>query len=149
MSIKIQLDEDFKEALKTKNESVLSVLRMLRAAIMNKAIELKKKEEGLNEEETLAIIKSEVKKLKDAIAEFEKGGRMDLAEQNEKEIKVLNKYLPPEMSEDEVREAVQRVVTETSAGPSDMGKVMGEVMKEIKGNADGNLVRKIVQEELA
>ncbi|MEA3272342.1 MAG: GatB/YqeY domain-containing protein [Patescibacteria group bacterium] len=149
MLLKEQLDNDIKEAMKSRNETALSTLRMLRAAVMNKAIELKKKDEGLNEEETLAIIKSEVKKLKDAIVDFEKGKRADLVEQNKKEIEILQKYLPEEMAEEEVREVVKKVIEEMGATQSDMGKVMGRVMGELKGKADGGLVRKVAQEELS
>jgi len=140
------LEIDFKEALKAKNQSVVSVLRMLRASTMNKSIELMKKEEGLNEEETIAIIRSEVKKLKDAITDYEKGGRSDLSEQAQSEIEIMRKYLPPEMSEDEIRVAVARIVAENPGG--EIGNTMGEVMKELKGKADGTDVRRIVQEEL-
>jgi len=144
--VKEQLEIDFKEALKAKNQSVVSVLRMLRASTMNKSIELMKKEEGLNEEETIAIIRSEVKKLKDAITDYEKGGRSDLSEQAQSEIEIMRKYLPPEMSEDEIRVAVARIVAENPGG--EIGNTMGEVMKELKGKADGTDVRRIVQEEL-
>lgn len=145
--IKEQLEIDFKEALKAKNESVVSTLRMLRASMMNKAIELMKKDEGLNEEEIIAVIKTEVKKLKDAIMDYEKGGRSDLAEQAQKEVGILKKYLPPEMSEDEIRTVVARIVASNPGGET--GRIMGEVMKELKGKADGGLVRKILQEEMS
>lgn len=145
--IKEQLEIDFKEALKAKNESVVSVLRMLRASTMNKAIELMKKDEGLNEEETIAIIRTEVKKLKDAIADYEKGGRKDLADSAKNEIEIMKKYIPPEMGEDEIRAVVVRMVAANPGG--EMGRVMGEAMKELKGKADGGLVRKILQEEMA
>lgn len=148
MSLKEQLDIDFKEAMKSKNAATLSVLRMLKTAVMNKAIEFKKKDEGLSEEETMTVIKSEVKKLKDAIVDFEKGGRPDLVEQNKKEIEILQKYLPEEMSEEDVRAVVKKIIGETGATQSDIGKVMGRVMGELKGKADGGLVRKVVQEEL-
>lgn len=144
--IKEQLEIDFKEALKAKNESVVSVLRMLRASSMNKAIELMKKDKGLNEEETIATIRTEVKKLKDAVVDYEKGGRADLAESAKNEIEIMKKYLPPEMGEDEVRAVVIRIVAANPGG--EMGRVMGEAMKELKGKADGSIVRKVLQEEL-
>ena len=149
MSTKEQLENDIKDALRSRNETALSTLRMLRAAIMNKAIELKKKDEGLSEKEIIVVIKSEVKKLKDAIVDFTKGNREDLAEQNRKEVDVLKKYLPPEMSEDETRIIVKKIIGEMDASPSDIGKVMGKVMGELQGKADGSLVRKLVQEELS
>jgi hypothetical protein len=145
--IKEQLEIDFKEALKAKNESVVSVLRMLRASTMNKAIELMKKDAGLNDEETIAVIRTEVKKLKDAVVDYEAGGRRDLAESAKAEIEIMKKYLPPEMGEDEVRAVVVRVIAANPGG--EMGRVMGEAMKELKGKADGGLVRKILQEEMA
>lgn len=144
--IKEQLEIDFKEALKAKNESAVSILRMLRAAIMNKSIELMKKNEGLNDEEILAVIRAEVKKLKDAMADYEKGKRSDLAEQAKKEINILKKYLPPEMSEDEIRAVVARIVATNPVGET--GQIMGEVMKELKGKADGVMVKRILQEEI-
>lgn len=147
-SIKEQLDEDFKHALRAKNKAVLNTLRMLRAAIMNKAIDLRKKDEGLNEEEIIAVAKSEIKKLKDAMEDFEKGRRIDLVEKNKKEIEILKKYLPAEMSEEEIKIVVKKIIEEMNAGSSDVGKVMGRIMSGLKGKADGGLVRKIVQEEL-
>lgn len=179
MNLKQTIENELKEALRNKEELKLSVLRMLSAAIHNKEIEKRtklsknpevkdlaaqsllgeprsnfekvgrEKESELNEEETLGVIRSEAKKRKDSIVEFEKGGRKDLVDKESAELKILEAYLPKEMGDGEL----EKIVGEAVAGMSgvtakDFGRVMGEVMKKVKGQASGDRVSAVVKKLL-
>lgn len=145
-----KINKDLKEAMKNKDAQVVSVLRMLISAMHNEAIALKKKDEGLNEEEEIKVLKREAKKRKDSIEQFEKGGRSELADQEKKELEILQKYLPEEMSEKEIRKVVEEVMAEMGEVlPSQFGKVMGTVMAKVKGKADGAVVSRVVKEALS
>ena len=146
MSIQAKIEEDFKKTLKEKKESELGVLRMLKSAIHNKEIE----EKGdLDDEKITAVLRKEIKTRKEAVLDYKKGDRKELAEKEEAEIKVIEKYLPKMLSEDKVKKAVQEVIKETKAeSEKDFGKVMGQVMSKLKGQADGNLVSQLVKKEL-
>jgi len=147
MSLKEQIEKDFKQALKIKDEVVVSTLRMLQAAITNAEIAKMRKE--LTEEEIQKLIKSEIKKRKEAIEDYKKGGLGDLASKEEKEIKILEKYLPEQLGEEEIRKIVGKVIAEIGpTSPKDFGKVMGQVMKEAGGRADGAVVSRMVREML-
>jgi len=151
-----------KEALKSKEQLKLSVLRMLLAAIFNKEKEkrakLSKTEKDetklvklseLDDQEALETISSEVKKRRDSIEQFEKGDRQELAEQEKKEMEILTAYLPEQLSEEEIRKLVKETISQTGAsGPRETGKVMAALMPQVRGKADGTIVSKIVQEEL-
>ena len=148
MSIKEQLMADFKEAMKAHDEVAKNTISLARAAV--KQYEVDNREE-LDDAGVIAILTKQVKMRKDALADFEKAGRTDLTEAYNAEIEVLNKYLPEQMSVDEIRD----VVKETAAalgiegGRENMGKLMGPVMGKLKGKADGNTVREAVQEFLS
>ena len=144
-----KINQELKQAMKNKESLKLSVLRMLVSEFNNEAINLKKKEQGLNAEEELKILKREVKKRKDSIQQFESGNRPELAEQEKKELEILQKYLPEEMSENEIRKIVKEVISRIGkVVPNQFGQIMGQVMKKIQENADGNLVSKVVKEEI-
>ena len=148
MSLKEQLTEDMKTAMKAKAEGKqrLAVIRMVRSAIRQAEIDGKTE---LDDAGVVSIISKEVKSRRDSIEEFRKGGREDLVEQNEAEIAVLMPYLPKQLSEDEIRELVKAAVAQTGASsPKDMGKVMGQLMPKVKGRADGKMVNTIVREML-
>ena len=148
MSLLNTINEDLKTAMKAKAEMDLAVLRMLISSIKNKKIELKKQED-LNDDEVVAVIKSEVKKRKDSIESYKAGNRDDLAQNEEAEIEVLKKYLPEEMSEDAVQEVVKEVISSMGeVTMQDFGKVMGASMAKLKNQADGSVVQKVVKEEL-
>ncbi|HIV80608.1 MAG TPA: GatB/YqeY domain-containing protein [Candidatus Avanaerovorax faecigallinarum] len=148
MSIKEQLMAGFKEAMKAHDEVAKNTISLARAAV--KQYEVDNREE-LDDAGVIAILTKQVKMRKDALADFEKAGRTDLTEAYNAEIEVLNKYLPEQMSMDEIRD----VVKETAAalgiegGRENMGKLMGPVMGKLKGKADGNTVREAVQEFLS
>ena len=148
--------------MREKNELLLLVLRGINASIHNKEIEkrtklsktekeIKKLEEQskLTEEEVLEAISSEAKKRKEAILEFGKGGRQDLVDKETKELEIIKKYLPEQLSEEEVKEIVKTTIAEIgAAGPKDIGKAMSAVMPKVKGRTEGNIVSKIVGELL-
>lgn len=146
MGVLEQINNDLKQAQKDRNELVVSALRVLRAEFMNLAISKMKKE--LTEEEALAVIKTQVKRLKEAALDFERGNRPDLSEKNEKEIAVLSKYLPAELGEEEIRQAAAEVLAAGSYQAQDFGKAMGEVMRKLQGRADGRTVSNILKEML-
>lgn len=148
MSLKEKLTADMKEAMKAREEGRqrLGVIRLVRGAIRQQEIDGQRE---LDDEAVLSVISKEVKQRRDAIEEFQKGGRDDLVRQNEAEIAILMEYLPQQMTEDEVRSAVQEAIAATDAStPKDMGKVMKELMLKVKGRADGKLVNQIVRERL-
>lgn len=148
MSLKEKLTADMKEAMKAREEGRqrLGVIRLVRGAIRQQEIDGQRE---LDDEAVLSVISKEVKQRRDAIEEFQKGGRDDLVRQNEAEIAILMEYLPQQMTEDEVRSAVQEAIAATGAStPKDMGKVMKELMPKVKGRADGKLVNQVVRERL-
>jgi uncharacterized protein len=150
MSLAQEIKDDFLVAFKDKQDTTVSVLRMLKSSLTNKEIE-KKLEKGtdLPDDDILAVIKTEIKKRKDSYTSYKDANRDDLAEVEEREIKVLEKYIPEQMSEDKVREIVLSVIKETGASsPKDFGKVMGASMSKLGGQADGQIVSKILKEEL-
>lgn len=143
-----QISNDMREAMKQKEELRLSVLRMLLAALKNKKIELKQADE-LTDEQTIQIIKSEIKKRKDSITAYTEGGRIDLVKKEEAELEILSKYMPEQMSEEAVNEVVKKIVSGLDdVSPTDFGRVMGQAMKELKGQADGTIVSEAVKKAL-
>lgn len=148
MSIKDLLTEDMKQAMKDKESGKLrlSVIRMARANIKN--IEIDEKRE-LNDDEVLAVLVKEVKMRQDSLEEFAKAGREELVEQAKQEIAILRKYLPEQLSDEELRVLVEEAVAETgAAGPKDMGKVMAALMPKTRGRADGKRINTMVRELL-
>ena len=148
--LKIKIQEDFKNSMKKGETIRISTIRMLLSAIHNKEIELRKKEEGLNEEETMDVIRSETKKRKDAIEGFEKGGRPELVEQEKNELAILEAYLPPEVSDEEILVVVKKGISEAQAtGPLDFGKAMKIIAPLLRGKASGNRIADILRKELS
>lgn len=142
-----RLDNDLITAMKARDAFAVSVLRMLRAAIQNAEIE---KRGELDEDTILALMKSEVKRLRDALEQFRSGGREDLVEKNEKEIAFLEKYLPAQLNDDALRAIVKDVIAGSGeVTQKDFGQVMSAAMKEAKGQADGGRVRAFVKEMLS
>lgn len=148
MTLKEQLMNDFKEAMKAHDKVRKNTISFARAAIKQEEID---KKTELKDEDVVAILAKQVKMRKDALPEFESAGRNDLADAYKAEIDVLTAYLPEQMSEEEIR----NIVTEAAAGlgidggKKNMGKLMGTVMPKVKGRADGNEVRKIIEDFLA
>lgn len=144
MPILEKINSDFTQALKEKRQDALSTLRLLLAAIKNERI---KKMTDLTDEDVIKILKSEIKKRKESISEYEKGNRMDLAEKEKKELEILNPYLPQQMDEGQIKTEVEKILA-TITDTENEGKVMGAVMAQLKGKADGALVKKVISELL-
>ncbi|KAB2952284.1 GatB/YqeY domain-containing protein [Heliorestis acidaminivorans] len=148
MSLKQQLSEDMKAAMKEKEAGKfrLSVIRMARSAIQK--LEIDKRRE-LTDEEVMDVLSKEVKQRRDSIHEYEKAGRSEVVAKLNEEIALLTAYLPQQLSEAEIRSLVHEAVTVTGAqGPRDMGKLMSTLMPKVKGRADGKIVNQIVKEIL-
>lgn len=146
MPLQQQIDEDFKSALREKDADRVGVLRMLKSAIKNKSIE---KGGELVDADVIAILRSEVKKRKDAIGLFKQGQREDLADKETAEIAVIEPYLPAQMSEGAIREVISAVLESLPAEQQNFGSVMGVAMKRVAGQADGQLVGTLVKDALA
>lgn len=146
MGLKQNLQDDMKQALKSGNKSELSTLRMLLAEIKNAEIE---KREELSEEGVIQVIARQAKKWEQAALEYEKVGQSERAEKEKGEAETLKKYLPAQMSEEEIEKLVDETITEVEASSiTDMGKVMGAIMPKVRGRADGSLVNELVKKKL-
>lgn len=148
MTLKERLMADFKEAMKEHDEVKKNTVSFARAAI--KQYEVDHREE-LDDEGILAILSKQVKMRKDALADFEKAGRTDLAQSYKAEIDVLMAYLPKQLSAEEISEVVKATAAEMGIieGKQNMGKLMGAVMGKVKGVADGGEVKKAVEQFLS
>ncbi len=138
-----KLFEDQKKATKAKDRFLLTVIRMMRSELQNGAIA---KRESLNAEEELAILTREVKRRQESLGDYEKSGRQNLVDDLHREIDILKKYLPEQLTRQELENIVGEVIAEAGVEfKRDMGKVMGLLMPRIKGRADGALARQIVE----
>lgn len=143
-----KITADYKEAMKSQDRVKSSTLSFLRAEIMNAVIAKKKK--ALDDNEVVAIVKKQVKQHLDSIEQFRKGGRQDLCAKEEQELEILKGYLPPQLSEEELKKIIEEAVSATCAqGPKDMGKVMKEVSAKVGQAADGKLVSDLVRARLS
>ncbi len=148
MALELQIQADMKAALKEKRQHELSTLRTLVAQIKDERIKLRPKRE-ITEEDVLRVVHSAVKKRRDAVELYEKGGRPELAQKEREEITFLQKYLPEQLSEEAVAKVIDEVIAATGASSiKDMGKVMGSAMGRLKGQAEGKLVQALVKERL-
>lgn len=143
-SLKQKIQEDLAEAMKAKDGAKISTLRMVKAAIEKFEAAGEKKKEA-SDEEILQVIAKEAKQRKESIEAFRKGSREDLAKKEEAELKILQSYLPEQISEEELKKVVQEVIQQLGAqGKGDFGKVMGAVISRVKGRAEGNAVSRLV-----
>ena len=162
MSLKEKINDDLKTALKDDGGNTASVFRFLMSIIKNKELEKRTKlskegkptEEleklsGLSDDEVVSVVLGEIKKRKESIVQYENGGRKDLADKETAELAIIKKYAPEEMPEEELKAIIKKKIGETGeAATKDFGKIMGPVMAEVKGRADGNAVKRIIEEEL-
>ncbi len=164
MSLKEKIRQNLYGSIKEKKELEVSVLRQLLAAVLNKEKEKRykiskekpelsgeelEKESQLTDEEIIEVIVFEAKKRKESIGLFEKGKREDLAKKEKQELEILQKYLPEQLSEEDLKKLAKEAVEKVGAKEiKDMGKVMQELMPQVKGKADGNQISKIVKELL-
>lgn len=145
--MKDKILKDLVSAMKSQDKETLSVLRMVKGAIQLEEIKIKKE---LTDEDVVAVISKQIKTRKESITEFEKAGRTDLIDQTKQEIEILSKYMPEQLSEEEVLKVIDEaflVINPTAQ--SDMGKLMGFVTPKIKGKADMSFVSKTIKERLS
>ena len=141
-----QLKQDMIEAMKAKDQERLTTIRMVKAAMDKEHIDKKRE---INDDLLIEVVSHEVKTRNESIEEFRKGNREDLVKATEAEIEILKKYLPEQLSEDEVKGVIDEVITEVKPeGIRDMGKVMREATARLKGKANMSLVSRIVKEKL-
>ncbi len=147
MSLEERLMDEMKQAMKSNDKARLSTIRMIRAAVKNKEIDLRNK---LDDDEILRVIQGMVRKSEESIEQFKAGGRMDLVEKETKEIEILRSYLPQALSKEDVIRIIDESIRETEASSlKDLGKVMKSVMPKLAGKADGKLINQLVKERLS
>jgi uncharacterized protein YqeY len=146
-SLKQRIEQDTRDALKKRDSERLSVLRMLKSEIKYKEID---KGFELSDDEVISVLSSSIKKRKDSIQQFEKGGRDDLASREKAELELIFKYLPEQLTEEELSQIISQAIEEVNAtGISDLGKVMKVIMPKVKGRADGKIVNQMVSSQLS
>lgn len=144
-----KITKDYMSAMKNKDSFRAEVLSTLRSAIKYREIELREKGKELDDQEVLDVIKKEIKKRKEAIEMYKQGGREDLAEKEEKELLILQEYVPQGLSEEELKGRIKSIIERVGARTiKDMGKVMKEAMAELRGLAEGEEIRRVVEELL-
>ncbi|MBI5560389.1 MAG: GatB/YqeY domain-containing protein [Deltaproteobacteria bacterium] len=143
MSLKKTITDEMVKAMKSGEKLRLSTIRFLLAAVKNKEIDLRRE---ITDEELWGVLSTLSKQRLESIEQFKKGGREELAEKEEKELEILRGFMPAQLSEAEIRDAVKKAAEETGAAAiKDMGRLMKAVMEKVKGRADGKLVQEIVK----
>lgn len=147
MNLKEKINSEMISAAKARDKIRLSTIRMIKAALHNKEIDLKRE---LNDEELLQVLSSIVKQRKDSIEQFGKAGRVDLVEKEEEELKVVQGFMPEQLSEEEIETEIEKAIEEVGAvSIKEMGKVMKVVMPKLTGRADGKIVSEKVKAKLS
>ena len=147
MTLLEQIQKDMVSSMKEKDSFNLGVLRMVKGAVQLEAINKKKE---LSDDEVVSVIAKQIKMRNDSIAEFEKAGRDDLVEQNKKEVVLLNKYMPEQLSDDEINNVIDEVFSIVNpSGIKDIGSVMKEISPKVKGKADMGKVNAIIKDRLS
>ena len=138
--------EDLVAAMKSQDKETLSVLRMVKGAVQLEEINLKHE---LNDDEMITVLSRQIKTRKESIEEFKKGNRQDLIDKTQQEIDILSKYMPKQLSQEEIEKVINDAFNKVNPqGPSDIGKIMGIVSPLLKGKADMSLVSKLIKEKL-
>ena len=146
MTLSERINNDLKEAMKSKDSFRLSVIRMVKGAMQ---LAKPNPREELTDDDVITVISKQIKMRNDSIKEFEAAGRSDLVEQNKKEIEILNTYMPKQLSEEELTEIIEKVFEEVKpTSQKDMGLIMKNISPLVKGKADMSLVNKLVKERL-
>lgn len=143
MSLIAKIESEYKSAYKAHNQPKVNVLRLIKSALKNAEIEVRRHE--LTEAEEIAVLNREAKQRREALAMYQRAGRADRAAAEQAELAELELFLPPPMPDQELQAVVQAAVVELRAGPSDFGRVMGVVMKKVQGQADGQRVAAAVK----
>ena len=146
MGLRERLPQDLHDAMRARDVTRRETIRLLQAAIKNAEIE---RRGPLDEMDIVALVQKQINQRHESVEQFRKGGRTDLAEREEAEMAVLEQYLPPQMSLEDVAEAARAVIATVGAqGPKEKGKVMGPLMADLRGRADGRLINEVVTELL-
>jgi len=147
VSLRERLNQDLKDAMRAKDQARMTVIRGIKAAILE--AETKSQRTTLDDDAIIGVIAKEVKERKETLPEFERGGRLDLVEKLQTEIRILEEYLPTPLTPEEVQALIAEAIRETGAsGPRDMGRVMGWLSPKIRGRADGRAVSDLVKAHL-
>lgn len=150
MSLKDQISDDIKTAMKAKDKVRLGAVRSIKKVIIERESAVRVDgQEGLTEAQEMEILVQQAKQRRDSIAQYQKAGRDDLAETEAAELAIIETYLPDQLSDDEIGAVIEAIIAKVGASsPKDMGKVMGPAMKELKGKADGKKVQELVKAKL-
>ena len=150
MSLKDQISDDIKTAMKARDKIRLATVRSIKKVILERESVVRADgQEILTEEQEMEILVQQAKQRRDSIAQYQQAGRDDLAEQEAAELAIIETYLPDQMSDDEIGAVIDAIIAKVGASsPRDMGKVMGPAMKELKGKADGKKVQELVKAKL-
>ncbi len=149
MSLETTIQADMKSAMKSGNTAEVGTLRNLLSKLKDERIKLRPKRE-MTDEDALRVLMTAAKQRKESIELYQKGGRQDLVDQEEAELKIVQRYLPEQIPEAEVARIIDEIITATGAASmKDMGKVMGQAMGRLQGKADGKLVQNLVRQRLA
>ncbi len=147
MSLIKTIEAEAQDALRGKDHIRLSTLRLLKASIKNKEVELRRK---LNEPEIIGVVNAQIRQRRDAIKEYTRAGRMDLAEKEKAEETILSAYVPVQLSRQDLEKEIRRIISATGAtGPRDVGKVMKMAMSDLAGRADGKIVNELARSLLS
>ena len=147
MALREKLDEDLKSAMRAKDSLRMNTVRALKSAIKYREIELMK---PLDDAGILGVVATEIKRRRDSVEQYRAGNRADLADKEEAEIKLLQEFLPQQLTREEVEAKVAEAITRVGAqGPKDMGAVMKALLPEVQGRADGKVVSELVKQRLA
>ena len=151
MSLKEQIGEDIKTAMKAKDKLRLQTVRSIKKAILDKEVELRPKgQESLTPEQEIELLSQQAKQRRDSIEQFNNAGRDDLAEKESQELAIIETYLPEQASEAEIEAIVEGIIADSGASTlKDLGKVMGPAMQQLKGKADGKKIQALVKSKLS
>ena len=151
MSLKEQIGEDIKTAMKAKDKVRLQTVRSIKKAILEKEVELRPKGiESLTPEQEIELLSQQAKQRRDSIEQFNNAGRDDLADKESQELAIIETYLPEQASESEIEAIIEGIIADSGASSlKDLGKVMGPAMQQLKGKADGKKIQALVKSKLS
>ena len=151
MSLKEQIGEDIKTAMKAKDKIRLQTVRSIKKAILEKEVELRPQgKDSLTLEQEIELLSQQAKQRRDSIEQFKNAGRDDLADKESQELEVIESYLPAQASDEEIETLVDELIAASGASTmKDLGKVMGPAMKQLKGKADGKKIQALVKSKLS
>jgi len=151
MSLKDRITEDIKTAMKAKDKTRLETVRSIKKVLLEKEVSVRPQgQTELNETQELEVLAQLAKQRRDSIEQYRQAGRADLADQEAQELTIIEEYLPQQLSDEEVSQVIDEVISSTGASSArDMGKVMGPVMQQLKGRADGQKIQAMVKAKLS